>query len=782
MRKKLSLVGLFVLALLAMPVLGLSPLAPTAAYAVQNAVVIQGNQRVERATIIQYLQFGPNQAVTAENIDASIKALFATGLFADVKIDRSGSNIVIHVVENPMINTVNFEGNEEIDDKTLQKEVEVHQSMIYTKSRVQSDTRRVLALYQSKGFYNVRVDPQLIQLPDNRVNVAFQISESDKTTIDEINFVGNKSLSADRLRGTMVTKQKAWWNPFGHNNTYDPDRLEYDKELVRRFYLKNGFADIQVVSAEAHLKQDGKGFVITITVDEGPRYTVHDVAVNIGTNTTLNGNALRSKVRTGVGDYYDATKVDKSVEALTLEASDEGFTFAKVEPKVDRNPDGRTVNITYNITEGQRVYVERIDITGNNRTRDYVIRRELQLYEGDAFNPTLVERARRRLTALDYFDKVDFKQLPGSAPDRIVLDVDVSEKSTGSLTFSVGYSTTETVVGTIEYAERNLFGMGYQQSIATSASFVKQSINYSFTDPYFLGSNISAGFDVFANNTDNQTSSSYSATQYGGALRTGFKLDEYQSLNFKYLLAYRNIYGLDPTVATPLALSQAGATWKNAVSTTYVYDAVDNPNLPTSGLRAMLQGEVAGLVGDAQYGKLEGKAWYFIPLFEDQVVVKLQATAGHIQSFGGPINLQDRFFKGTDSFRGFSPGGVGPMQMGNNGAWQSIGAQDYAIGTIEANFPLGLPEALGISGTVFSDFGTVFNGGTVTPFGGTTTGCGITPAGCAVSDAADLRLSIGAGIIWQSPFGPLRLDWAYPILKGPTDSVQYWRFSLGTRF
>ena len=764
-----------------MPVIGTALLAPAPAYAVQNGVVIQGNQRVERETILQYLQFGPNQAVTAENIDASIKSLFATGLFADVKIDRSGSNIIIHVIENPMINKVNFEGNSEIDDSTLQKEVEVHQNMIYTKSRVQSDTRRVLALYQSKGFYNVRVDPQMIQLPDNRVNVAFVIDENGKTEVDEIDFIGNKSLSSDRLRGEMVTKQKAWWNPFGHNTTYDPDRLEYDKELIRRFYLKNGFADIQVTGAEAHLKPDGRRFQITITVEEGPRYSVRDVAVNIGTNTTLNGNALRAKVRTGVGDVYDASKVDKTVEALTLEASDEGFTFAKVDPKVDRNPDGRTVNITYNITEGQRLYVERIDITGNNRTRDYVIRRELQLYEGDAFNPTLVERARRRLTALDYFDKVDFKQVPGSAPDKIILNVDVSEKSTGQLSFSVGYSTTETVVGTIEYSERNLFGMGYQQSIATSASFVKQSVNYSFTDPYFLGSNISAGFDLFANNSDNQQSSSYSATQYGFALRTGFKLDEYQSLNFKYMLAYRNIYGVDGATATPLAISEEGPTWKNAIAAGYVYDAVDNPNLPTSGLRAMLTGELAGLA-DAQYAKLEGKAWYFIPLFEDQVVVKLQGVAGHLQALNGStVNLQDRFFKGADSFRGFAPGGVGPMQMGNNGSWQSIGAQDYAIGTVEASFPLGLPQSAGISGVVFSDFGTVFNAGSVPAFGGTA-GCGVSVAGCAVSDSQAIRLSVGAGIVWQSPFGPLRLDWAYPILKAPTDSTEYLRFSLGTRF
>jgi len=781
MRKKFGLIGIFlVFFAFTLPICGSGFGLISAAQAGVTGVIIVGNVRVERETILSYLQFRANEEPSSEKIDASVKALFQTGLFADVKIDRQGSNVIIHVVENPMINQVHFEGNEEIDNPTLEKEVQVHQNMIYTKARVQSDTRRILALYLAKGYYNVTVDPQLIRLDKNRVNIAFTISEHDKTQIDEISFIGNRSISGDHLRSAMVTKEKAWWNPFGNNTTYDPDKLEYDKELVRRYYLKNGFADVQVSSATAKLKSNGKGFEITITIDEGPRYTIADVAVNVG-SANLNGAELKSKVRTGVGDVFDSSKVDKSVEALTLDASNQGFTFAKVDPKIDRNPDGKTINITYVISEGTRAYVERIDIVGNTRTYDEVIRRELQLYEGDAFNRTLVERARRRLTALNYFDKIDFKESPGSSPDKVILTVEVSEKSTGSLTFSVGYSSVETVVGTIEYAERNMFGRGYSQNIATSASFIRQSINYSFTDPYFLGSPLSAGFDLFANNTDNQSSSSYTSTQYGGSLRTGFRLDEYQSVNLKYFLANRWIGGVDPTVATPAVLAQQGSSWKNSIGGGYTYDNLDNPQLPTSGFRATLNAEIAGGFGDAQYAKAEGKAYYFIPLFDNQVVIKLEGTGGHIQSLGNNINIQDRFFKGSDSFRGFAPSGVGPVQMGNNGAFQTIGGDDYAIGTIEANFPLGLPEALGISGAVFTDFGTVFNAGGMDPLTGGTGTCG-GGATCSIDDAAYLRASVGAGIIWQSPFGPLRLDWSYPLLKAPNDIVQYWRFSLGTRF
>jgi len=778
MRKNYSLVGIFLMIVtFALPLSGGKQGLISSAQAAVLGVGVEGNVRVERETILSYLQFRATENPSADKIDASVKALFQTGLFSDVKIDRRGSNLVIRVVENPLINIVKFEGNEEIDNPTLSKEIQIQKNMIFTKARIQADTRRILALYQAKGFYNVRVTPQLIRLADNRVNIAFRIQEAAKTQIDDIVFVGNRSISSDRLRGAMITKQKAWWNPFGNNTTYDSDKLEYDKELIRRFYLKNGYADVQVSAADAKLKTDGKGFLITITVEEGPRYSVADVAVNVGT-ANLNGAQLRSKVRTGVGDIFDASKVDKSVEALTLEASNQGFTFAKVDPKVDRNPNGRTVNITYNITEGTRAYVERIDIVGNNRTFDEVIRRELQLFEGDAFNRTLVERARRRLTGLNIFEKIDFKERQGSAPDKLVLTVEVTEKSTGSLTFSVGYSSVETIVGTVEYAERNLFGRGYQQNIATSLSFVRQSLNYSFTDPYFMGSPVSAGFDLFANNTDNQSSSSYTSTQYGGGLRAGFRLDEYQSLSFKWLLANRNISGVNPLAATPTVLAQQGGSWKNAFGTTYTYDSLDNPQLPTSGLRAQLITEAAGLFGDSQYVKTEAKGYYFIPLFENQVVIKVAGTAGHIQSLGsGAINVQDRFFKGADSFRGFAPGGVGPTQVGNNGAFQTIGANDYAIGTIEANFPLGLPEALGISGAVFTDVGTVFNSGGRDPFVG-----GANCVACAIDDTAYLRASIGAGIVWQSPFGPLRLDWSYPILKGPNDQVQNLRFSLGTRF
>jgi outer membrane protein insertion porin family len=783
MRKNYGLIGLLVLVFSVIAPVGVPFFVATTGIAAASGIVIEGGQRVDRETVLSYLQFSSPQTATAAKIDESIKALFQTGLFADVNIVRRGATIVIRIVENPLINVVNFEGNSEIDDSTLQKEVEVKESMIFTKARIQSDTRRVLALYQAKGFYNVKVDPQLIRQPENRVNIAFVISENGKTEVKNITFTGNKSFSADTLQGVLVTKQSSWWNPFLKNNTYDADRLEYDKELLRRYYLKNGFADIQVLSADAHLVPDGSAFEINFAVEEGPRYTVADVAVDVG-KANLDPNGLTRVVKTGVGDTYNASKVDKSVENLTIEAGNQGFVFAKVEPKVDRNAKGNSVNITYQLSEGNRVYVERIDIVGNTRTRDEVIRRELRLFEGDAFNRTLIERARRRLTALDFFSKIEFKEQPGSAPDKINLIVEVEEKSTGSLTFSIGYSSVEAVVGSVSVAERNLFGRGLQAKLNTTLSFVKQQVDFSYTDPYFLGSPISAGFDLFATQTDNQTASSYSSRVVGGALRTGFELDEFSSVNFKYYLAYRSIYGIDALTSSPAVLAQNGESWKSAVSASYTYDDLDNPNNPTSGFRGQIVEELAGLGGNTYYSKTEIHAFYFVPLFDDQVVVKLEGNAGHIQGIGGnTVPLQDKFFKGGDSFRGFSNSGLGPKQLGNDGLYDSIGAQDYAIGTIEAQFPLGLPEAFGISGEIYSDFGTAFNTSEIGIARGTAPcNVGVSLAACSVSDSSAFRASIGAGIVWNSPFGPLKFEYSYPILKQDSDDLKYFNFSIGTRF
>ncbi len=780
MIKKFYFVGLLTI-VMCFAVFGVLPgtgANPAYAQTVSN-IIVEGNQRVEADTVYSYLQFSRGDVVDAEKIDASVKVLFQTGLFSDVQIVQRGSTLVIKVVENPLINQVNFEGNTEIDDKALQKEVVVRERMIFTRAQVQSDTQRVLALYQKAGFYNVRVAPKLIRLPENRINLVFEVTEGSETTVQSINFTGNNTFSSGALRSVIGTAEHSWWNYFQKNDTYDPDRLEYDKELLRRHYLKNGFADFQVISADAQLSPDGTYFDINFTVEEGVHYTIADVAVNIG-DTNLDPDKLTKVIKTGVGDNYNATKVDKTVENLTLEASRQGFVFAKVEPKIDRDTANGSLSINYTIAEGQRAYVERIEIEGNTRTLDEVIRRELQIFEGDAFNRTLIERARRRLTALDFFEKIDFQEEQGSAPDKVNIFIVVTEKATGKIAFSAGYSSTEKIIGSVELTERNLLGKGQFLKLNTSLSFKKQSVDFSFTEPYFMGMPLSAGIDLFATRTDNTSTSSYKSKQVGGALRTGFNLDEYSSLNFRYSLAYRKIDGIDAAKSSPAIIAQEGSSWKSAIGPTYTWDDLDDPNRPTTGFRGQIETEVAGLGGSTFYGRAEAHGWYFIPLYEESVVLKLEGNAGHIQGFNGKdVPLQDRFFEGADTFRGFAKSGVGPRQVSNGGGTDAIGGTSYAIGTAEVAFPLGLPENWGIEGAAFTDFGTVFGAEEESQLGGT---CTVAAPGCTVFDTMAFRASAGAGIIWQSPFGPLRFELAYPLLKAKYDEREWFRFSIGTRF
>lgn len=752
-----------------------------------SSIIVEGNQRVENDTVLSYITISPGDVASPDDIDQSVKSLFQTGLFSDVQITRRGGTLVVRVEENPMINQVNFEGNSEVKDADLAKEVELRERMMFTRAKVLSDVNRIIGVYRRSGFYSVKVSPKIIRLPQNRIDLVFEIQEGDETKVRHLEFVGNEAFDDGKLKRIVGTQEYSWWRFFNRNDNYDPDRLEYDKELLRRYYLRNGFADVRVVSADAVLAEDGSGFTITYTVEEGQRYKVADVAVNVG-EAQLDSGDLISKVRTSVGDYYDATRVDRTVDNLTLEAARQGFVFARVNPDIQRNEADATLNITYNLVEGPRIYIDRIDIVGNTRTEDQVIRRQLLLYEGDAFNRVVVERARRRLTALDYFEKIEFREEEGSAPDRIVLVVEVVEKSTGSINFSVGYSTTEYVIGSISLQERNFLGKGYNVRINASGSFKRQNVDFGFTNPYFMGMPIMVGFDVFATNTDNQDASSYTSEQLGFALRTGFRLDEYSNINFRYGLTWRSINGIDRDNASPEVIGTEGETIKSFVASTYTWDNLDNPLRPTNGFRGQLLGEVAGLGGDVYFGSVEARGWYFYPLYEEKVVLKIEGNAGHVQPIGdNDVPLQDRFFKGADSFRGFAVSGVGPRQGGNDGDTDSIGGRTYAIGTVEVNFPLGIPEEWGIEGAVFSDFGTIFNSGVDSLNAGQGDckyGRNAVPSGpgCEVFDTAEFRATVGAGIIWQSPFGPLKFEAAYPILKADYDETEWFRFSVGTRF
>jgi outer membrane protein insertion porin family len=769
---------------------GLSVTAPGIAWAqAVTGIIVEGNARVEPDTVRAYMQFNAGENVTDAQIDASVKALFQTGFFSDVRMFRRGSAIVVQVEENPLINSVTIQGNDELDDKKLKAEVKLRERTIFTRSRAQQDVQRLEALYRRSGYNNARVTPQLKPLDQNRVDLVYVVTEGQETGIAAIGFVGNNAFSDDQLRSVITTSESAWWKFFSTTDTYDPDRLNYDKELLRRHYLKNGFADVEIISADAQLGADGTNYNIVFTVNEGPQYTIGNVSVNTG-NTTIDPRALQSAVQESAGEVYDASKVDQSVEKMTLEAGKSGFAFARAQPQINRDPASRRLDIVYQLEEGPRVYVERIDIIGNVRTLDEVIRRELNIAEGDAYNRILVDRARRRLTGLDFFEKIDIRQEPGTAPDLVTVVIDVVEKSTGTINFSAGYSTTEGAIGSASVSERNLLGTGHQASLSTQLSFKRQSANFSYTNPYFMDRDISAGFDIFGSRTDVKSESSFTTQQVGGAVRLGSRLDDYNSIFGKYSITYRDIdVGADAQASRAIRDAE-GTDLISKVGLTYLYSDLDHPSRPTSGVRGKIDVEVAGLGGDVQWAKVDASAYYFMPLLFDGVVLKLEGNAGHIEPFpgGDKVPILDRFFKGGDSLRGFMRSGIGPrMRNEFNGELDSIGATTYAIGTVEVNFPLGLPEAFGLEGAVFSDFGTAFGAPEKTGDPGCIAqpdGNGQTVAGdCSVfGKGVALRASVGAGVIWQSPFGPLRLDVAYPLVKEDFDETELVRFSIGTRF
>jgi outer membrane protein insertion porin family len=785
MRYQSVIVAVFACVLcFALPVIAPQAFVQAAQSQTVGRIIVEGNQRIEAETVFSYMQLGPGDPFDSEKIDESLKTLFQTGLFSDVRIFRRGANLVVVVEENPMINRVNFEGNSEVKDKDLEKEVELKERTMFTRAKVQSDVQRIISVYRRSGYYSARVEPKIIRLPQNRVDLVYEISEGVETRVKSINFVGNEAFSDSDLRSKITTTETAWWKFMATSDRYDPDRLNYDKELLRRYYLKNGFADFRVISADAELAPDGESFYLTFTVEEGPLYKVNSVAINKG-DTNLDEVSLRDAVQLAPGEDYDATKVDKSVENITIEAGKAGYAFAKVEPDIKKDEPNRLLDITYNVTEGPRTYIERIDIIGNTRTLDEVIRRELRLYEGDAYNRVLVERGRRRLTSLDFFEKIDMRDEPGSAPDKVVLIVEVVEKSTGSLNLTAGYSTSDGVIGGISITERNLLGRGQNVRLDTQLSWDRQTVDFGFTEPYFLDMPLSAGFDLFATRSSDTDTTNYDSTKYGGALRTGFRLDEWQSLSFKYSLARREITIDDEAHVSPAILDAEGVTWKSAVASAYVYDDLDSPSKPTKGFRGKGTLEIAGLGGDVYYASIDAAAYYFIPLFFEGVVMKLEANAGHMEPLtSDDIPIQDRFFKGSDSFRGFERGGVGPRMDNTRGDSDAIGGQTYAIGTVETTFPLGLPEEFGLEGAVFSDFGTVFGApeDTLAAADGTLCPTGPKDDECEVHDTMDFRMSVGAGLIWQSPFGPLRVDVAYPLIKADYDEEELFRFSVGTRF
>jgi outer membrane protein insertion porin family len=824
--------------------------ASPAAAQTADSIEVQGNRRVEASTIRSYFKSGPTGRLDQGHIDDGLKGLIETGLFQDVKINQAGGRIIVTVVENPVIGRVVFEGNKKIKDEQLSSEVQSKPRGTLSRPMVQSDAQRIADIYRHAGRYDVTVVPEIIEQPNNRVDLVFTVTEGKKTGINSIEFVGNKTYSSYRLKDIIKTRESNLLSFLGGSDVYDPDRIEADRDLIRRYYLKHGFADVQVVAALTEYDPDKKGFLVTFKIEEGQQYRVASVDFQ-SSIPGLDGNAIAPYSRVSVGSLYNAEALEKSVEEMQIEASRRGFAFAIVKPRGDRNFESHTVSITFAIDEGPRTYIERINVRGNTRTRDYVIRREFDISEGDAYNRALVDRAERRLKNLDFFKGVKITTEPGSSSDRVILNVDLEEKSTGDFSVSGGYSTTDGPLAEVSVSERNLLGRGLFGKVSVTYGEFARGVSVSYVDPYLLDYRIGLGLDTYYREQLPNAFISYATKTIGFSPRIGLALREDMALQLRYSIYEQEIslptfldncnnltgnpnraFNPSPAFVNTLAGQQtiqglgltdpsgtglwcyadgeaslpvrkelaAGRSLTSAVGYSFDYNTLDNNKNPTDGFLVDWKQDFAGVGGDVTYLKSAIDAKYYTPLVAD-IVGLVHLQGGILTQVGNnQIRMLDHFQMGPNLVRGFAPNGIGPRDINPYGTQDALGGTQYWGASLEFQMPFWfLPKELGMKGAVYADAGwlgdykgptdwattgEVNQPGCIRP---TNNGFGFpaAPGTClGLQYAAQnvVRTSVGVGLIWQSPFGPLRFDYAIPITMGKYDIPMQFKFGGGTSF
>ncbi|HTW28326.1 MAG TPA: outer membrane protein assembly factor BamA [Acetobacteraceae bacterium] len=732
-----------------------------------QSIRIEGNQRIEDGTILSYMLVQPGDRFDPDALDRSLKALYATGLFRDVSLHRDGGTLVVHVVENPIVNRIAFEGNHKLSDDQLNQAIQLRSRAVFTPEAAEADRQRLLDLYAKRGRYAATVTPQIIRLPQNRVDVVFEIHEGSATLLSRIAFVGNHAFSETRLREVISSRQEAFWRILSTSDYYDPERVKFDEELLRRFYLKHGYADFRVQNATAELSPDRGSFFLTFTLHEGERYRIGKVSIASQVKK-LTPAQLRPLVQVAAGDWYDGDAVERSSQAIEDWAQNHGIPFIEVRPRIARNRQKHTVDLVFDVVQGPRVYVERIDITGNTRTEDKVIRREFQLAEGDAYNAAAIRHTRQRLQDLGYFSQVNITTTPGSAPDRSIVTANVDEKATGELTIGGGYSTDAGALLDLGLRERNLIGTGIDAGINGVLAQKESQIDLSVTDPYFLDRNLVTGFDIFHVQNNNQDIAQYSERRTGFDIRLGYQFNDHLSQAWTYSLVDRNVYDVQ-SGASLYIVNQQGPSTLSQIGQTLTLDYRDSKVDPHTGFVVRAGSDFAGLGGNADYirGKIDGA--YYIPL--DRFTgnsdwdISLSAGTGYLWQLGGKVEkIIDRFFLGGDNLRGFESGGAGPHDATTG---DSLGGRFIWTQSTELHFPLPISPDLGLSGRAFVDVGSLSV---------------VNEQYGPVYDNPAPRVGVGVGVSWRSPFGLINIDIADPVVKYKYDQTQIFRFGFGTRF
>ena len=728
-----------------------------------NKITVTGSERVEEATVVSYMDLKMGDSITNGSLDRAMKSLFATGLFADVNVrETNPGTVLVAVSENPVINQISFEGNDEIEDSELQSEIQLRPRQVFTRTKVQSDLRRIYQIYRRQGRFAAVIEPKVIQLDQNRVDLVFEIEEGEVTSVESIRFVGNKRYDDDKLRSIISTKESAWYRFLSSSDRYDEDRMSYDQELLREYYLSRGYADFTVTSSVAELSSDQKKFFVTFTVDEGERYKVSGTSI-VSELRNFDSAILQESLTFGTGDWYNADEVRESSQNITDQLGDLQYAFVNVRPDIQKDRENKELMIIFNVSETPRVFVERINVNGNVRTLDKVVRREMEVVEGDPFNRSKVAESEENIRNLNFFEIVNLDVKQGSAPDKTVVDVNVQEKSTGELSIGAGFSTADGPLADFRIRERNLLGKGQDLLFATTIAGQRTEFDVSFTEPYFLDRDMSAGFDLFHVTRDLQDESSYDQKRTGGALRFGYPLSDNWRQTLRYQYVRNEIDDVDDD-ASRFIRDQEGIRRTSAISQRLVYDNRDSILFPTEGLMYWLDAEVAGLGGDAKYISGKTGASYYYPI-ADQWIINALGEVGAIEGYGdSDIEINERYFIGGSTLRGFERSGIGPRDTDTNDA---LGGNFFYRGSVESSFPIGLPKELGVKGHLFTDFGSLYD---------------IDETGSGLVDESSIRASAGIGLSWRSPFGPIRVDLATPYASEDFDEEEFFRFDFGTRF
>lgn len=732
------------------------------AWAVQlNGIDVEGLQRVERETVLSYVNIVPGSDVSEEQLNDAFKKLYTTGLFSDVKFNMNHGTLNIKVSENPIVNKRFFDGNDKVDDKMLESEVQLAPRSIYSVAKVQEDTRRILNVYKRVGRYAAAVEPKVIERDQNRVDLIYEIDEGPLAKITKINFVGNKHYSDSDLQSEILSKETRWWRIFSSSENYDPEKTNYDKELLRRFYLKRGYADFRVISAVAELSPDSESFIITMVLEEGKRYKVNNINIRSSIGD-VDVERLKDELEIEEGDWYNADAVEKSVYALTEELGKKGFAFVEVEPVLNKNMQDGTMDVTFRIREGARVFIDRINITGNTRTYDEVIRREFRLNEGDAFNAAKIRASRRNIENLNYFSKVDIQTAPSDSPDKADINLDVTEKSTGYFNVGVGYSTVNGALVRAGVTENNFRGKGQQLGVDVGISQREQNYNINFTEPYFLGLPLSAGIDLFRTETDYQDESSYDETVTGGRIRFGWRYTDNLSQSVRYTLKQDEIDNVS-RYSSIYIQNQEGKYIDSSFGQTLVYDKRDSAVDPKEGYYLSFGNDVSGAGGDDKYLRFDAKSYLYYTFLEDYTL-KMFLNGGYITGYGDEdVRLAQRYFLGGSTMRGFDSSGIGARDKYTKDA---LGGNWMVYGGSELIFPIGLDE-VGIKGRTFADIGTLGK-----------------PDGVSyriVEYSSNPRVSVGFGFTWLSPMGKIDIDFGFPVVKEDYDETEVFRLNFGAR-